>query len=153
MPTTSIRVDVKRRLYDLLSRAGDNALVQVSYGFPQERVEDRAIWLGSVTGTSEIANMKAGRKSRDDAFDIDVWVWANQPADGTGVDADEACIDLYATVENVLADSPTLNLEGAALTGLLHAVVSTVEGPTVFPTDEGHASQMRVVVSCKTRLT
>lgn len=153
MATTSIRTSARRRFKDLLANNGDLAGVQVSYAWNQAGQEDRSIYLGGIEGTSDIANLRAGRKHRDERFDLEVFIFANYPGDPDGDLASEACEDLYAVVENVLADDPLLAQDGINLPGLISAVLTDSDGPHPAPTDEGYRAAMRCIVAFHARLT
>jgi hypothetical protein len=102
--------------------------------------------------------MKTGRKVRFDEFRIAVHCLAYAGGDTSdGADMDEAVSDLFAEVDNVLADSSTLAVDGSGLEGLNHAYLTEVDGPNCGPfviaeKAAGMGSEIIARVYCHTRL-
>lgn len=151
MSTTSVRTATRRKIFDLLTAAGDLAGVQVSYAEPRT-AQKQCVWLGAITGEHQVAGFTANRKQRDDDFTIALFVGVISEPDATGQDADETCETLFATVENVLADDPVLTSAGPA-DGLLWAVLGKVDGPSPSPAETGYVSLITAQINCKARLT
>lgn len=83
--------------------------VQVSHGYPGESfLEREAVYVDRVTGRHQIANIKAGRKQRDETYVATVVVSVVND-DGTAADAEERAFELLQVVEDILADDPSMN--------------------------------------------
>lgn len=153
--TSSIRADAKQRLYDLLRLALSG--VQVSYSEPYQ-FEARSVWLGETAGTMAPAQLSAGRKRRSDEFTISVHCLAYGGGQGDGAAMDGVVSTLFAEVEGVLADSPTLAVDGSGLPGLNHAYLTEVTGPNPGPfviaeQAAGFGSEIIARAYCNARLT
>lgn len=150
--TTLIRAQAKRWLYEELASNAAALDCEVTYGPPTRDVGRRIIAIGPATAVKHsVPTMKSGRKARDDAFDIAVTAWGWNGGDANPYDLEVDVQDLFALVEDALADDATMG----GLSGLLSAVVRNVDGPTSTPTEngEGWQSWITCVVHCATRLT
>lgn len=109
------------------------------------------VFIGGVDGTSEIPTMKAGRKQRNEDYDIDV-VFRAANTGGTstgGRDAKERCISYFAALDDILADDTTVNS-----LDILWAVLSTFEMRDVpLPNDSGWGTEIVATVTVSARLT
>lgn len=102
MPTTSTIVTTKRALVDLLLSRPALDGVQVTYADPGDKAKATQLWLGEVREASqEPVSIKAGRKKRDETYDLDVIADAIKPTPET---AEARCLELVAEVEDVVAD-------------------------------------------------
>ncbi len=149
-PTSSIRVDVKNRLYQLLA---DEFLedVTVAYGHPREGITSPTVFLGKVTGEQSIPDMRAGRKRRRDVFTVEIWMVAIADGDQTGEEADAVAASLLARVDGLFADKPTLSDDGAnGLPGLHHCYLTKVDGPVPDITDQGRMAFYTADLHCTT---
>ena len=156
MPTTSIRVEAAERLIDLLNLDPDNAGVTIRYGTPNPDVGEPAIFVQcSGEEGQTVAHMRAGRKHRDDLWDLQVWVTMHAaPDDEYGLEAARRVQAAWATVENIVADNPTLSLDGSGLSGLLWASQNgRSDGPRVAETETGYVAWWEGLISCRARLT
>jgi hypothetical protein len=139
-------VTVTTALVQLLRARPNLAGVQVEYGWPGDaQVQDEVIYTGRARGTDEIANLRAGTKKRDETYDLDVLVEVAKPG-GTQAEADQRCIDLFAELEDLLAENPRLGLaiHWARLASWEHIPA---------PTDDGRYAGRRGVVRFFARLT
>ncbi len=146
MATTSIRWDACTRIVSLLR--ADNTLtgVTVEPGWPGDRVPAaQLIWVDELDGTCEIPVMTAGRKQRNDDFDIPLQM--RVMGLGTLDDTMGKLSVLIAAVENALADDTSLD----DLDGVLSAEI-TRERMTSAMFPEGPVGFAEVVVSVSTRL-
>lgn len=103
-------------------------------------------------GSLERANLTDSRHQRNDRWTLDVFVVLQADAD-----AEEACQrveDLAGVVQLVLAENPTLMLDGNSLSGLYDtAAESTFEGPAVMAAEgAGLIAGCHLVVNCTARL-
>jgi len=140
-PTTSIRVTVKQRLYDLIAasppeRLDGSAGVQVLYGPNVRELENESIWIGAIEGRSEPAVIAGGpgtRIRRNDSFVVDIWCGVRAPLLDDQQAADNQCAALVAAVEDVLAANPGLGQTGVntdKLDGVLSAWIEDFNGPS-----------------------
>jgi hypothetical protein len=147
--TSSARTAVKARLVELLA-ARLPPDVQVSYGWPGADMRDEAVWVGACRGPVTVADLRAGRKTRDDTFTLDVHFMAGRPGQ-TAQTADERVEELYWALEDLLADDPTLG----GVDGLRHAAQLggdvEFEGPQA--TSEGFVAFATARITVKTRLS
>jgi hypothetical protein len=125
----------------------DRVDVGVTPGYAGESITPDAVWLDSIIGDIEIANLKAGRKERDDNFDVPVLsrVAAN------GRDHDEVMeriTEIAASIEDELANDPGLD----ELDGVISAEV-TSEQCSCAQFTEGWIGFGEVIVSVHARLT
>jgi hypothetical protein len=108
MATTSTLVTVRSAIVTLLSAALPT--VQVSYAHPGEpEAHGEFIFLGFAQSTNEVPTMKAGRKRTDERYVQQVIVEVK--GEGmTQLQADTRCMELFAEVEDIIADDPNLGL-------------------------------------------
>jgi len=148
MSSTSIRAAVKTRLVELMSDAvGD---VQVTYGWPGKDLKTECIYVGKTTGPVTVADMRGGRKTRDDTFTIEVHFLAGKPGQ-TARAADERVLELYGVFEDVLAANGNLG----GFPGVLWAAQlgDDFETADPAPTTEGYLGIATAHAHIKTRLT
>jgi hypothetical protein len=147
MPTTSIRTAVKTRLVDLLTDALNP--VQVSYGWPGQDLQDESVFCGQTTGQVTVADFRAGRKTRDDTFTVEVFFLAMKPGQ-TAAQAEERAEELYGSLETALAENPKLG----DLPGVIHVAQlgNEVEIKSA-PSTEGWEAEVRAVITVKTRVS
>ena len=126
MSTAPIRTNAKRRLYDLARTQLPG--VQVTYSEPNQWAQT-CVWLGEVKGASRPAALKAGRKPRFDDFTIAVHCLAQRSDTSDYAEVDELVEGLWAEVDSIVADSPTLAVDGSGLAGLIAATLGEVDGP------------------------
>ncbi|MDQ3107514.1 MAG: hypothetical protein M3Q68_06870 [Actinomycetota bacterium] len=124
---------VKAALVALLTTAINDATVQVVWGRPQDSLVSRqCVYIADVSYASEIANIKSGRKQRDERYTVDVVISIYLPR-GESQTCEERAYALLDSLENVLADDPTLGgvdgLGWAVLGNVSVATVQLKEGP------------------------
>lgn len=145
MATTNVRWSVVNRLLTNLRSSPEMAGVLIEPGWPGDRVKPETIWVDFLGGPVSIPVMKAGRKERDDNFDIPLEI---RVANNTSLDLTMARLtELVAAVEDILADDPSLD----DLEGVIDAEI-TNERMTCAETREGHLGFAEVVVSVHSRL-
>lgn len=148
MATNSVRGPFKTKLIALLQ--GKEAVngVQISYGFPGDKLEQDAVYTATCIGRVEITLMQGGRKQRDDNFDLTVVVLTGQH--GLTPEQGEArAAVLLSAIEDVFADDPTLGLSGDG--GVVAAEISSIDGPNTTLTREGAVSHFIVTISVHAR--
>jgi hypothetical protein len=146
MATTSTVPAARQALYTALVAALPS--VQVSYSHPGEAVERDTVYLGDARGRHDPATIKAGRRTRDEQYTLDVWV--ESTADGPDArEAFERCFVLKAEVEDVLADDASLGLGQP-----FWMLVGDFEAVTGWDEDRrGHAARVRIGIEVRARLT
>lgn len=148
MATTSTVPAVRAALVTLLTSAINDSDVQVTHGRQQNSLVKRQVVTVGNAGpySSEIANLKSGRKQRDETYSIEVIFWVAKPR-GVPYDADTRVWTLFAELEDLLADDPTLG----AVDGLAWAVLDDVEAGVDIE-KEGPVAWVVASVDCKARL-
>lgn len=111
----------------------------------------RFIWLAAGDGIVVIPTMKAGRKVRDDTFQVDAWCLAYGDGDPDGTATSVAAESLGQAIDNVLADDPHLKLEG--IDYVISVTVSDANGPRPIPTEIGYEAAFHLVLEAKVRMT
>lgn len=148
MATSSTIPAAKAALVSLIGSALSG--VQVKYGRPADnQLARECVWIGDVSGAQRIPVIAAGRKRREETYQIDVVCAVLRPR-GEVSDAEARAFVLMTEVEDVVADDSTLGL--ATATGFFEA---TTEGPIeteAAQTLEGPACVVRFTVACKARL-
>ncbi len=104
--TTSILPDVKARLVELLEASTDLNDVDIAW-CPPANFQREVVYFARTVGTSEVANMRAGRKARDETVTMTLVISTAEPGKG-GEDAERRCFELWAVVESLLADDISL---------------------------------------------
>jgi len=108
MASTSTLVTVKSAIVSLLQAALPG--VQVSYSHPNEpEAHGEFVFLGFAQSTNTVPVMRGGRKKTDETYTVQVVVEVK----GEGLAqlaADIRCMELFAEVENIIADDPNLGL-------------------------------------------
>jgi plasmid stabilization system protein ParE len=146
----SVRVDTRRRLLELVRHRAQTLGAQCEYGTPPDGIAYGSVWFGDISGETTVADMRAGRKARNDEFSIEVHAFAFVTGDETGEAADRAVEELAGAVDDVLADDPSL---GGTVPGLSWVRLDgPANGPNAFRTDEGHGSYRTLSVACLSRL-
>lgn len=110
--TTSSMIDVKRRLVELLAARPELATVEVAYAWPGPNTRNEALFFGEAAeGTSTVPTIAAGRKQRQEDYDLELVAWVFMPGN-TGAPGAEAAevraFQLMESVDNLLADNPRL---------------------------------------------
>jgi len=156
MAATSIRMAAVRRLMDLLKAEAGFADVEVEYGLPDERGIGEPWCFVRIAddGATTVTKMRAGRKPREDRFDIELTVAICYGADTeSGMQTAEQVEDLFAVVELLVATNPTLALDGNGLDGLTWiAQLGESDGPSVTPVTTGYAAFWNARFTCLSHL-
>lgn len=166
MSQTSTLPQVKARMVTLFTAAlatanKDSGPVPVTYAWPGSDGEAEAVYLGrhpdfvanplaaSRDITSGLATIKAGRKSRDEVYDVEATVWSFRPEldPNSAATAEAQGFAILARLEDVLADDPKIGL-----TTIQHAVLGDV-GVAVIPFQKGWASVLIPTITVTARLT
>lgn len=166
MATTStlpaVKAQLVSRLTTLLATTGVGGTpIPVTYAWPGTDARHEAVYLGrhpefvanplAATGTikADLASIKAGRKYRDESYDIEATIWSFRPE----LDAKDAATAearafvILGVLEDLLADTPQIGL-----TTIRHAVLGDV-GAALVPFETGWASVLIPSITVTARLT
>ena len=145
MATSSSVPAVKNALVALLATALPDT--QVTYGRPADSMLTRnCVWVGRAAGADRIPVMTAGRKVREQAYNVTVFVWTAKPR-GTVEEAEAEAHVLLAGVTDALADDPSLG----GVDGLIHATAGSWEAEGDLA-QEGPFCLVTLAVDCLARL-
>jgi hypothetical protein len=150
VPTTTTVPDFLTAFVPLIAEALPD--VQVSPVWPgPNATEDETVFMGEAVENwdVEIPTMKAGRKQRQESYDVTVEAWVGKPGELREASATEArarAIELIDAIDDLLADTPEIiaDIQHARLTG---------RGATLVPFDQGWACQATATISVAARLT
>lgn len=117
MATSSTVTAARARIVSLLTANGALSGVQISHGYPGEGlIKRKSIYVDRVTGRHTIANIKSGRKQRDEEYTVTVGIAVIRDK-GTIAAAESEAFDMLEEVEDMVADDPSLG----DLDGIVHA--------------------------------
>lgn len=105
MATTSTVPTFLSELQVMLAASPVLADVQVTLGIPGDTIERKCLWIGGTDGQFSIPTMKAGRKYRDEEYEVKVYIDVILPG-GTQTEAVTTAYSYLAVIENILADNP-----------------------------------------------
>lgn len=164
MSTTSTIPTVKAQLVTVFTSALATAStsggqVQVSYAWPGTDNDPEAVFLGYHPGlrdirleaVSEIPTIKAGRKQRQEEYQIPVTIWTFRPdlsADGAST-VEAQAFTLLGHLEDELADDPQIGLAQ----GIIHWARLGDYSTTLWPWQKGWACELVFEVNIEARLT
>lgn len=143
---TSIRSAIKGRIADELGALLDP--VPVHTGWPGRYLERDHAWIERVQGTVDYPLMTADRKFRNDRFTVRVIFQSMRPGDSIA-ETDDRVEAMYAALEDLLANDPSLN----EMPGVIAATLGFVEGPNGGLTDEGAVSLILADIEVHARLS
>lgn len=146
MATKSIRWAAAEMLVTLLRAHPNLSTTQIEPGFPGgKKLEREAIWLDEIFGDQDLANIKAGRRDRNDVFSLPL----EMRVAGLG-DLDSTMSRLntmQGAIEDVLADDASLgSLGGVIMVEITSERMTAGETP-----DSGVIGFAEVVVSVTAR--
>jgi hypothetical protein len=145
--TTSLVPAVKQRLQDRLQAVAALRDVEIAYTLHPDLLDREAIAFASSSFRHELGPLRAGRKSRDEEAEITLWINASQP----GMDdseADARAHTLFAALEDVLAEDPTLGFDEIP-NGI--SIGTGTSGP--HPGQEGWVGLIKTTITYTARLT
>lgn len=155
MPTVSTIPTVKARIITLLvARAGLSG-VSVTYAWPGTSAAAEQMFFGETQAVDhEIANIRAGRKQRQETYDLGLVIQVLKPGSTalTASTVESRAFALAQEVENMLADDPTLAI-GPPSGALQWAHVDSIESPVLVPFEKGWGAELTVRIRCHARLT
>jgi hypothetical protein len=130
---------------DLLRADPDLAGVRVEPGYPGDDTGPEAVWVYGLDGELRIPLMQAGRKQRDDRFEIPFQIAVNNNRD---LDTTfQRLTEIVAAIEDVLADDPSLG----GIDGVIDAEIVR-ERLSCGPSRQLYMGIAEVVVSVHSRL-
>lgn len=155
MATTSTIPAVKTALVSLLDAKLD---VAVFYAWPGPNTPNECVFMGRypdqpnedrIEASSEVANVTAGRKQRDETYSAPVTIWSFRPdLSSDGAKAAEArAFVLLEALEDVLADDPTLG----GIDGLRWARLGDFTA-SLHPFEKGRVAELIANVDVQARL-
>ena len=147
MAATSTAPVARLALFNLFAAAPGLSGVQVSYSHPGDAMETDTVYLGDIRGRSAPATIKAGRRTRDESYTVDVWV--ETTVDGPSAQgASERAWTLAAAVEDVVAADASLGLPPP-----FRAFLGDMDERIGLDEDRrGWASKIRMSIDCQMRL-
>jgi hypothetical protein len=155
MASTSVLPAVKARLVELLADAAELTDVDVSWGFPKDPKRE-VVYFGKTTGTVSPAGMVSARRHRNEDLDLLLVIDTAVPG-STPEAAERRAFELYAVVEDLIANDPALHpglpqrTEGG-VDGVLSAQITTfTAGPD--PEIEGYSGLLVATIAVSARLT
>lgn len=147
MASTTIRTAARRRLVELLAGWPGLAGVQVTVTHPGDELKSESIWTGVPVGDINIPTMQAGRKERDDVFDVPLWFRVANRA------TEDDTLDRLDQMIGEVCDYFATDTELGGLDGVLSAELARQEGPDAAKTNEGAEGGAALTVSVHARLT
>lgn len=148
------RVEVMDRLRRLIEDTSTDPDLEVVLGPPRNPQQGKVLVIGDVSGDLTVAHMRAGRKSYDDQFSVEILAiaWDAGGEDHTKCDAEAQAITEH--VRDVVADRPQLELQYGAsgMDGVVAATVGTLDGPNRWWNPEGTGTAMRLTVEIHVRI-
>ena len=148
MATVSTVPAVMEALYQAFAASSELTGVQVSESWPGgDGLRDKALFLGNVRSTDiHIPVSRAVRVVREELYSVDVH--AQAAFAGTNAKAArESCFAMYAAVEDVIANNPTLGVNG-----LIKAVPHAYELQTGLTDSGGWIAFLRIEIEVQARL-
>lgn len=108
MPTTSVVTTAKQALVAALQASSELEGVKVAYAWPGPGAKPEQVFLGASRFVQRIANLKTGRKHRQETVQVDliVEVWHGGRTVDKADEIEARAFEILAAVENVLADTP-----------------------------------------------
>jgi hypothetical protein len=119
----------KRQLVTYLSQAVQD--ITISYSNPLKYTSRQGVYLGSIRGNTQIAAMRAGTKSRNEIYTLDIHCWAVGGPDAQG--ADTLLESTQQAIEAGLAQDTTI---GFSVGNIQWAVQSDWEIQEPVPFDQ-----------------
>jgi len=154
MPTNSVILNVEDAI---VTQLGVALSVPVTYAWPGKSTAPVAVFLGQhpevqdilLDASGEDPVMKAGRRHRQETFDVTITIWAFRP-DITPADARLAAGSAHAIfddIDDVFRNDFDLGVAG------VHSTTITRYPRRLFPFLSGWAAEIRVTVEVQARLT
>lgn len=142
----------------LANASTDGTQVQVEYAWPGPATEPESVFLGRhpaledirTDATHEDPTIKAGRRSRQESYDIPITVWVFGP-NLTPADAQKCelrAFELLGLIEDMLADDPLIGLTAQQIQHVLPVSVAS----TLRPFEAGWACDLVFTVAVSARL-
>lgn len=149
MATSSTVVAFKTALVSALVTAVNDSNVQVVYGRPQDTLVKREfVHVADVSFSSELANIKSGRKHYDEDYTVDVVFAVGKPR-GAASDAETRAFALFEFLRDVLAEET--GAQGLGVDGVWSVTLTSVEAATTHR-QEGPVSVVVATVRVRARV-
>ncbi len=147
MATTDLRWAVCTKIVELFRASTDLVGVTIEPGWPGDRAPTaQLIYISDVDGTCEIPVMTAGRKQRNEIFDITVDF--RVAGFGTLSEVGDRISEVFTAAGDILVDDVTLD----DLDGVLSAEMTRKAGPALGMFPEGPVGFAQFVITVSTRL-
>ena len=147
MATVDLRWAICQKIVSLLRESNALTGVTIEPGWPGDRGPNaQLIWIGDIDGTCEIPVMTAGRKQRDEKFDITVDF--RIAGFGTLDEVGSRISEVFTVAGDILVDDCTLD----NFDGVLSAEMTRKSGPSLGMFPEGPVGFGQFVISVSTRL-
>jgi hypothetical protein len=150
VPTSTTVPDFLAAFVPLMAAALPGVKVTPVWPGPEAQ-DDEMVFMGDTVGNwdVDIPTMKAGRKQRQESYDVTVEAWVGKPGELREASATAArtrAIELIDAIDDLLADTPEViaDIQHARLTG---------RGATLVPFEKGWACQATATISVAARLT
>lgn len=150
MSTTSTAPTVRATLVAALDARPALDAVSVTHMWQGQADEQEAMFLGNTTITNEWATIRAGRKTRDETYQIQLMIHVHVPGDW-GPAAETRMFVLIAEVEDLVAADPTLGLSATLPT--LRVLVATSEVRPIVLDAGGIGAEATLTLEAKCRLS
>lgn len=143
---------------DAIVAALDSALtVPFTFAWPGKSTEPICAFLGVHPGVADIVLdasgedpvMKAGRRQRQEEYDVTITIWAFRPELSTA-DAREASVSAWSAFDDI--DDVFRNDSDLGVDGVQHMVITDYQR-RLFPFNSGWACEIRVTVNVKARIS
>ena len=146
MATTSTMVAVKAALVNVLRGRPGLDSVLISYADPGDKGRREQAFFDEVRASEQRSvSMKAGRKRRDEEYELDLVVDVSSKTTPESVES--RCLDIVSELEDVLALDPTIG----GTDGVLWALVSDLRLKTL-ETGDGPVCRAIVTITVRGRL-
>lgn len=118
--TTSLLPATRTALVDLLKDHANLAGVTVARNLPTGDVLPRELVhiASTSTGSHEFATLRAGRKTRNESFTLTVVFDTILAASTDPEEAEARVFEMFAALEDVIADDPSLGMEHTLRAGI-----------------------------------
>lgn len=149
MATTSLLTSVKSTLVTTLAARPALSGVTVAYAWPGPDARVTGIYLGESRGGFEPVGLKAGRRQREERWEIDCIVYAYRQAEtAQGAEAAEAAaFALLDEIDDELADDPCLGL------AVRHVQLTDDASVDLVPYEDGWGCVITQPITFEARLT
>lgn len=147
MSTGTTLVKFKKAMVTALKARPGMSDVEVSYGFAEDYIAEKAVWFEGARSSDRIATLKAGTKRVEENYNVNLVIQVLCNEGETQDEADEHAAAILTEVQQCLAENPQLIPEilWASLEGWEHKIGS-------LPKGGGHGSGFNCRIGVRARL-